>query len=425
MAGAEAVVGADGAFTADGVELAEGDNPLTAVARDTFGHEATSEPVVYVLDTLPPEIADHGAARRRGRLRAPGRGESGPRPIPTWRLGVGQRRGGDAATRDGTFSATVPVVDGANLLTRRGDRPGGPRGVGGGERLPRHPAARRHHRHPRARRLPGGGRPVHPGRLLLRPQPGHRPRRPAAAGTGRGAGQRRGDPVVRGWSSPADGTRWSAGGVDLGTADGTATASIVATDVLGNASQYRRLLAPRRRRYRRVASDPRRRAVPGLGPRRRAGSRAPRPWPLNRDGGRGRGGRRTEPGAAAPRAVVTLDGAPYAPGTPITGEGEHLLVARASDCAGHEATVHAFFRIDRSPPALVSSEPAAGSRVSTEVTAFSGVASEPLASATRRRRDRRASTAPPSRGLRSRGPRAPTRSWSSWSTGPATGRSRR
>ena len=57
VAGLSAEVAADGTFSVADVPLVEGPNEVVATARDGFGHEATSEPVLYVLDTLAPEIA--------------------------------------------------------------------------------------------------------------------------------------------------------------------------------------------------------------------------------------------------------------------------------------------------------------------------------------------------------------------------------
>ena len=86
--------------------------------------------------------------------------------------------------------------------------------------------------------------------------------------------------------------------------------------------------------------------------------------------------------AAPPPAVLTLDGAPYIAGAPIAAEGTHLLVATATDCAGHAASVHALFTIDTTPPALRSTVPAANARVTTAPGTFSGVSDPDLARAT-------------------------------------------
>jgi subtilase family serine protease len=52
--------------------------------------------------------------------------------------------------------------------------------------------------------------------------------------------------------------------------------------------------------------------------------------------------------------LVTLDGTPFSGGT-VAAEGEHLLTATASDCAGHTTRVNVAFSIDRTPPAIAVS----------------------------------------------------------------------
>jgi len=375
VAGVEAVVGPDGAFSVDGVELAEGDNALTAVARDTFGHEATSEAVVYVLDTQPPEITIasplDGAVVFERQVEVVGTAAD-PHLESVSVNGVAATLPGD-----GTFSATVPVVDGANLLTAVAtDRAGHEASTAVSvflDTLP--PGVSVDTPEPGA--CLAAGEPYTLGGAYADPNPatGVDGQPPPVRIEVRGS-----DGATRSYPGAlsGDGTRWSAAGIDLGSAEGSASASIVATDVLGNASQTAaswRLDATVPTVALTLDGAP----FPGSGPGATSAAGAVA-TPLNREVA---AGVQVDdgPGAAAPRAVVTLDGSPYAPGTPITGEGEHLLVARASDCAGHTATVHAFFRIDRSLPTLVSSEPASGSRVTTEITAFGGVASEPLAAA--------------------------------------------
>jgi Tol biopolymer transport system component len=50
--------------------------------------------------------------------------------------------------------------------------------------------------------------------------------------------------------------------------------------------------------------------------------------------------------------VVTLDGAPYTCGTPVTAEGHHLVVATASSASGRTSSVSLGFTIDMTPPAI-------------------------------------------------------------------------
>jgi subtilase family serine protease len=53
--------------------------------------------------------------------------------------------------------------------------------------------------------------------------------------------------------------------------------------------------------------------------------------------------------------TITLDGNPFLSGTPIGAEGDHTLVASASDCAGHTTTVQVPFAIDRTAPTIAIS----------------------------------------------------------------------
>jgi hypothetical protein len=84
---------------------------------------------------------------------------------------------------------------------------------------------------------------------------------------------------------------------------------------------------------------------------------------------------------APPPATMTLDGVPYAAGTVINTEGQHLLVATATDCAGNTTTAHALFTIDLSPPQLMSTDPEDGALLAEGVGSISGVADSVLASA--------------------------------------------
>ena len=77
--------------------------------------------------------------------------------------------------------------------------------------------------------------------------------------------------------------------------------------------------------------------------------------------------------------TATLDGAAYAAGTPIAGEGAHELRATARDCAGHLSDeVVRRFVIDRIAPTIVSTNPASGATVGSK-SAISGTLSEPAA----------------------------------------------
>lgn len=66
--------------------------------------------------------------------------------------------------------------------------------------------------------------------------------------------------------------------------------------------------------------------------------------------------------------VVTLDGAPFASGSPVTSEGDHLLMAVATDAAGNQTIAQRQFVIDVTPPAVTLTGVVDGAFVSGSVT---------------------------------------------------------
>jgi len=79
-----------------------------------------------------------------------------------------------------------------------------------------------------------------------------------------------------------------------------------------------------------------------------------------------------------PAVTVTLDGAAYAPGTPIAAEGQHTVAVSATDCAGNKSDKSVQFTIDRTPPTLSNFTPAnGGAPLGTLPTTIQGTASEP------------------------------------------------
>jgi RHS repeat-associated protein len=75
--------------------------------------------------------------------------------------------------------------------------------------------------------------------------------------------------------------------------------------------------------------------------------------------------------------AVTLDGAPYTTATLVSDERTHLLKATATDCAGNiSAPFELAFTIDRTPPSIVSIAPASGASVGTRPP-LTGTLSEP------------------------------------------------
>jgi uncharacterized repeat protein (TIGR01451 family) len=65
---------------------------------------------------------------------------------------------------------------------------------------------------------------------------------------------------------------------------------------------------------------------------------------------------------------ITLDGAPFESGTPITAEGDHILIAVATDAAGNPSRQERRFTIDRTAPAITITGAADGSIGNSAVT---------------------------------------------------------
>lgn len=70
--------------------------------------------------------------------------------------------------------------------------------------------------------------------------------------------------------------------------------------------------------------------------------------------------------------TVTLDGSPFVSGTPVSGEGAHVLSVDARDRAGNRAARTVRFTIDTTAPALAITQPAPGSVVGSLPAALSG-----------------------------------------------------
>ncbi|HEX6178284.1 MAG TPA: Ig-like domain-containing protein, partial [Thermoanaerobaculia bacterium] len=71
-------------------------------------------------------------------------------------------------------------------------------------------------------------------------------------------------------------------------------------------------------------------------------------------------------------AVATLDGQPYAAGTAVGNEGQHRLVVRATDCAGHVTEKTFDFTIDLTPPAIRNLQPENGGSTGTMPSSIRG-----------------------------------------------------
>lgn len=366
-------------FEAPGVQLPEGASQVTAHAVDQLGHAADAAPVAVVVDTLAPQIA----------ITSPANGEvvtslqaavTGTVSDPNL---TGVTVNGVTATLDaaaGTFSAAVPVADGANTLTAIATDRGGHTAQAAVtvilDTLP--PAVSLDLPAVVAGGCLAAGAPYTLGGTFTDSSPatgqGGQPP-PVTVEVTDAAGAHRSYSGVL----SADGRRWTAAGVDLGSSDGVTTVLVTAADSLRNTARVSAA-------FRIDALPPVVRltldgaAFPGAA----AGATAPAGSVPALFGRRIAPGVVVEDGAAAapPPAVLTLDGASYAAGAPIAVEGTHLLAATAIDCAGHAASVHALFALDTTPPALRSTVPAANARVTAAPGAFAGVSDPDLAKAT-------------------------------------------
>jgi RHS repeat-associated protein len=169
-------------------------------------------------------------------------------------------------------------------------------------------------------------------------------------------------------------TSWEATGISLGAIDGTASVTLLASDELGNSSQISRS-------WRIDASAP---VVQLL--------LDGKPFPGTIDGEVPQGQPMllnqivaarvsvNDGPLGAPSAVMTLNGAPYIAGTPVTEEKTvYTLVATATDCAGLTTSVCAHFQLDMTAPELIATVPDDGTLVGDPVESYRGTADSELA----------------------------------------------
>jgi antitoxin (DNA-binding transcriptional repressor) of toxin-antitoxin stability system len=77
---------------------------------------------------------------------------------------------------------------------------------------------------------------------------------------------------------------------------------------------------------------------------------------------------------ANPNVAMTLDGNAYVSGTEIGQEGQHTIRVVASDCAGNESSREHAFTIDLTPPRFLTFTPESGARVAQIPASLSGTA---------------------------------------------------
>lgn len=368
----------NGTWEAVGVTLPEGDSDVVARAEDTLGHAADAAPVAVAVDTLPPAVW----------LDAPADPLVGTSPVTvTGRVEEPHLEevtvNGVAAVvaPDGTFTAEVPLVEGANTLraTARDtfDHEGTSEPVTYVlDSAPPEPPTITFDQPAPAGGCFAAGVPAPLGGAFLEASPatGQNSQPPAVVVEVVDASGAR-----RSYAATLAANRWSVAAADLGAVDGVTTVLVTATDSHGTAARLSRS-------FQVDATAPAVRLTldgapfPGAGP----GAVPPGGAVPTLFGRRIAAGVRVEDGLAAapPAAVLTLGNAPYVAGTPITAEGTHLLVATATDCAGHAVSTHALFAIDATPPALRSTVPAANARVTAAVPTFSGTSDPDLVRAT-------------------------------------------
>ncbi len=82
----------------------------------------------------------------------------------------------------------------------------------------------------------------------------------------------------------------------------------------------------------------------------------------------------SDDGSAASSVTVeaTLDGLPFTSGTPVSTDGQHELVATATDTAGNPASISVTFTIDQVPPSIVDVDPPAGAVLSATTVTLTG-----------------------------------------------------
>jgi len=76
--------------------------------------------------------------------------------------------------------------------------------------------------------------------------------------------------------------------------------------------------------------------------------------------------------ASAVTVDAMLDGAAFTSGTPVSGEGTHLLSVTATDAAGNAATLAVGFEVDTTPPAFLSLQPADATVLSAAQATLTG-----------------------------------------------------
>jgi len=362
-------------FMVSEVQLIEGSNLLLATATDTFGHSADSNQIEYVLDTTPPSITIlsplDGDLIAADTVNVSG----SVTDVHLWSVTV---NGVDATIDGETFTAEgVPLAEGVSVLTAFAEdlldfTASSSISVVSDTSAPGVAIIE-----PTVGACLPAGQPISVSGSVfdanLSDGLGGNPP-PLVLEVVTTDGATLSYPAV----VAADGRSWSVEGVDLGSADGTAILTATAIDAIGRTGVAAGSV--------RVDATPPALTLLLDGSSFSGASAGPTPPPgavpvlLNRAAGFRVS---VADGAfGAPQATLTLNGLAYVPGSPVEIEGDHLVVATATDCAGHTASVHALFTIDLTAPALVDTIPADVAQLTEGPGAYSGTADAELATAT-------------------------------------------
>ena len=353
------------------MSLVEGPNELTALAEDDFGHSSESNAVTYVLDTTAPVVVItepiDGAILASDTVIVRG-------TIEELHLQSVVVNGVNAAVADGVFEAELQLPEGSGTITAvatdRVDLMGEATITVMRDGFPPNVTLLE----PAASCVPAGQLWTVSG-TLSEANPasgvgGEPPPLVLTVETSDGVTTTH-LPVLA-----ANGRTWSIDGVALGDGDGTAQLAVVATDQAGRTGRATRNLrvdatAPSITLFADNSALPTLTGdtpPPGSEPALTARAHALRVSI-------------SDPGGAAPQPTMTLDGAPWTSGAVLEVEGDHLLVARATDCGGHETVVHSLVRLDLTPPQLLDTNPADGALLGAGPDAFAGTSDPDLASA--------------------------------------------
>jgi RHS repeat-associated protein len=358
-----------GVFTAVGVPLTEGTKTLTATALDSVGNPTTASVTVEV-DSLAPVVSlDPPAESLVGSSSLTLTGSVSDPHLQSVTVG-----GNPAVATGNRFSVTVSLVEGTQSFVAKGTDSFGHSADSNSvsvtlDSQPPELALD-------GPTLPTSGCFASGSTVTL--SGSYSDSHPPVGSAPISADLRRSDGSTATLSASvgSDGRSWSIPNVSLGTDDGRASVTLSATDRLGRSS---RLL----RSWPVDATTPTiELSVDGAPfPGAQQGETVLPTDPVETFGRSIAPRAFVRDGAAAtpPSATWTLDGSPYTEGTAIDAEGEHLLVARATDCAVHVGGAHVRFRIDRTAVALLSTVPADGALLNAAVTTFSGTASGDLA----------------------------------------------